>query len=120
MQNFNCQVSMPEVEGLESGKMTVGRHLIADCKGENTEGFDFSKAAVKPEAKYFLKIFSVQPESSGSFKMDFTLYLAGEKNLSEFPLTDGTNEIVLNAPPVKVESVLKPTEDGKPQEPFGP
>jgi hypothetical protein len=111
---------MPEVEGLESGKMTVGRHLIADCKGENTEGFDFSKAAVKPEAKYFLKIFSVQPESSGSFKMDFTLYLAGEKNLSEFPLTDGTNEIVLNAPPVKVESVLKPTEDGKPQEPFGP
>lgn len=117
---FECQVTVPEVEGLDSGKITVGRHLTADCKGDNAQGFDFSKAAVKPEAKYFLKIFSVKPESSGSFKMDFTMYLAGEKNLSEYPLTDGTNEIVLNSQPVKVESVLKPTENGKPQEPFGP
>lgn len=120
MQNFECQVSVPETEGLESGKITVGRHLIADCKGENTEGFDFAKASVKPEAKYFLKIFSVKPETSGSFKMDFTFYLAGDKNLGEFPLTDGTNEIILNSQPLKIESVLKPSDDGKPQQPYGP
>lgn len=120
MQTFSCQISVPEAQGLENGKITVGRHLVADCKGENSENFDFAKATVKPEAKYFLKIFSVQPDSAGSFKMDFTYYLAGQRNLREFPLTDGVNEIILESQPLVVESVLKPTEDGKPQEPYGP
>lgn len=120
MQTFECQVAVPDAPGLESGKITVGRHLLLDCKGDNSENFDFSKAAFNPESKNFFKIFSVQADPNGTVKMDFTFYITGNIKLNEFPLTDGTNEVVLDTQPVKVESVLKPTEDGKPQEPFGP
>jgi hypothetical protein len=120
MRTFECQTSIPEVDGLESGKLTVGRHILASCKGETGDSFDFHKATVKADAKNFIRIFSLDSSSTDAFKMDFTLYKTGEVKLSDFVLTDGTNEIVLNSSPLKVESVLKPTQDGKPPEPFGP
>src|SRR5437868_9607892 len=107
MRTFECQTAVPEVEGLENNKMTVGRHVIASCKGDTSESFDFSKAAFKPDAKYAIHLFKVESSSPDAFNMDFTLYKTGDVKLSDFVLTDGTNEIVLNANPVKVESVLK-------------
>ena len=120
MQTFECQTSIPEVSGLENGKMTVGRHMLLSCKGSSSESFDFSKAAFAPEAKNLIQLFSLKSQSADAFAMDVTLYTTGKINLSDYKLTDGVNEIVLNAAPITVESVLKQPEDGKPQEPFGP
>jgi hypothetical protein len=120
MRTFDCQTLIPEVVGLENNKMTVGRHILAACKGDGSESFDFSKAGFKPEAKYFIHLFKAESSAADTFKIDFTLYKTGQVKLSDFVLTDGTNEIVMNASPVNIESVLKPTADGKPQEPYGP
>lgn len=122
MSQVDCVVDIPKVEGLEDAKLTVGRHINLNCSGEMPEGFSYKDANFKLDeaVRSTAKVFSVKSSESGKFSMDFTFYTAGEHPLNKFVLTDGVNEIALNAPSVTVESVLKPTEDGKPQEPFGP
>lgn len=120
MANFDCKISMPEVKGLDAAKMTVGRHLFMDCNGEAVGSFDFSKAVFKVENKNLARIFKIEPQGDNSFKADFTVYLAGPFNLENFPLTDGTSDLFLKAEAFNVESVIKPPEDGKPPQAFGP
>jgi hypothetical protein len=119
MASVDCQIDIPEVSGLESGEMTVGRHLILNCKGSTDLAFDFSKASFKPEAKNLIHLFAVDPNDQG-FKLDLTIYVTGSVKLADFPLTDGITEIVLNTPDLNLKSVIKPPEGGKPPEPFGP
>ena len=119
VKTLNCKISIPDVKGLDAGKMTVGRHLILDCSGQSVAGFDFSKAVFKTENKNLARIFKIETQAENAFKADFTIYLAAPFKLEEFPLTDGTNELLLKADVVTVESVIKPPDDGKPPQPFG-
>lgn len=121
MSTVDCQVDIPKVDGLEDAKLTVGRHITLNCSGEVPPEFSFKDAAFKLDesAKNTAKVFSVQSVEAGKLSVDFTFYTAGQQPANKFVLTDGTNEISLNAPALTVESVLKPSEDGKPQEPFG-
>lgn len=121
MSPIDCQIDIPKVDGLDDAKLTVGRHINLNCKGEIPANFSFQDAQFKLDeaTKNTVKVFSVKSSEAGKFSMDFTFYTAGEHPLNKFILTDGVNEISLNAPTATVESVLKPTEDGKPPEPFG-
>lgn len=112
MSAINCR--------LDKEKLTVGEHLNLSCSGSNGAPFDVAKAAFKlPEAqKYILKVL----QSSGTennFTIDFTIYAPGDYKISDLILTDGTSEVQLSGPAVKVESVIQPSADGKPPVAFG-
>jgi hypothetical protein len=47
-----------------------------------------------------------------------TFYRAQELQPTEFVLFDGTNEHQINASVIKIESVLQPSQDGKPPQPY--
>ncbi len=120
-QQADCKVIIPEVAGLEADKLTVGRHLELNCKtADSVTTFDFSKADFKSEEKYTIKLFKAESVDAQNFKLNLTLYKTGPVQVSSYILTDGTNEINLAAPALQIESVLEPTKDGKPQEPYGP
>lgn len=121
MDVLNCQVHVPDVVGLESQKLTVGRKLQLNCVGEQ-EKFDFTKAEVflDQAPTNLVKIFEVKKINSSETEITMTYYQAGEFSTSDLKLTDGTNQFQLNGPPLNVESVLKPPTDGKQQQPYGP
>lgn len=114
----NCQL----VQKMDKDKITVGDHLQLSCSSDHSAGFAFEKSAFKLEEsqKYTIKVLKAAPVSQSEFTLDFTLYAPGEYKLSDLILTDGTSEISFKSlETVKVESVLKPSPDGKPPEPFG-
>ena len=119
MANFDCQVAVPEVNGLEANKITVGRHLTLTCKGDSVAALDFSKISFKPDDKNLFHIFKASASGDQGFSMDFTVYFAGPVKLADHPLTDSVNEIVVNSQSFNVESVIKPPQDGKPPQAFG-
>lgn len=122
MGMLNCDINIPEVKGLESQKMTVGRHLVLNCKSDTSfESIDPAqlslKSAVHDPITY--KVFSIQKISSDQLTIDMTFYAAKEIQPTEFVLFDGSTEHQINASVIKVESVLQPTQDGKPPQAFG-
>lgn len=124
MDTVNCRIEMPEVKGLETGEMTVGRHLLMTCDGNWDKSFDFTQAKVKLEEnnKYFLKVLKAEARNTNSFELDLTTYVAGEIDFPEMILTDGTHEISLGKQKFQTKSVLKPPQQGQtqePQKPFG-
>ena len=122
MGMLNCDVVIPEVKGLESQKMTVGRHLLLNCKSDTSfDAFDLAKLSIKSASHdpITYKVFSIQKTATDQLTIDMTFYKAQEIQPTEFVLFDGVNEHQINASVIKVESVLQPTQDGKPPEPFG-
>ncbi len=122
MGQLNCQAEIADVPGLEANQMTVGRHLALTCNGEPLTDFNFAdaKLAVQDEVNPAYRLFKAEAAGAG-VKLDLTVYKAGEVNLGELTLTDGTHQYQLTANAIKVVSVLKaPAQGEKPQEPFGP
>jgi hypothetical protein len=123
---LNCQLSIPEVEGLTSNQLTVGRHFIFLCNGD-TGSFDFAKAQLvtEPANKYdFALIHATPNQSQPGITFSMVSYVTGEIQTTDLKISDSRNEITLKIQPIKVESVLAPPEktaEGtvKPQEPFG-
>lgn len=101
--------------------LTVGDHVSLLCSGNLGDSFLAGQAVFKtaPSNPYHLKLFKIQKNESAGHSIDMTIYTAGQFKISDFIVTDGVNEIKLNGAELKVESVLKPTEDGKPPEPYG-
>lgn len=122
MSALDCQVSIPEVAGLEANQLTVGRHLILHCKAYDVANFAFDKAVLKTDENTVntYKLFKAVVDSDGKVNLDLTFYKAGVHQLKSLILTDGVSELSLSGSDVKFESVLKAKEDGKPQDPFGP
>lgn len=114
MSVVNCRI--------DKEKITVGDHLLLSCSGDKVTDFSLEKSAFKlaESQKYNIKVFKAQPSSENEFNLDFTIYAPGDYKISDLILTDGVKEINLSGPSVKVESVIKPSDDGKPPEPFGP
>lgn len=102
-------------------KITVGEPIALSCSGNEagvvTEKLQFKLAE---NQKYILKVLNVKKSSDEELSLDFTIYAPGDYKISEMVLSDGVNELTLNGASVKVESVIKPSSDGKPQEPYGP
>ena len=119
---LNCDISIPEVKGLESQKMTVGRHLIFNCKSDTSfESVDVAQLSVRSAVQDAIsyKVFSIQKPAADQVQIEMTFYRAQEIQPTQFVLFDGTNEHQINASVIKIESVLQPTQDGKPQQPAG-
>lgn len=112
MSPINCR--------LDKEKITVGEHLNLSCAGSDSLPINIAKAEFKlSEAqKYTLKVLHASGTES-NFTLDFTIYAPGEYNISNLVLSDGASELPLAGPVVKVESVLQPSESGKPPEAFG-
>lgn len=106
---------------IDKEKITVGDHLLLSCSGNNDPEFLLEKSAFKltESQKYNIKVFKAKSTGVNEFSLDFTIYSPGDYKLSDLILTDGAKEINLSGSAVKVESVIKPGDDGKPPEPFG-
>ena len=121
MGMLNCDINIPEVKGLESQKMTVGRHLIFNCKSDTSlESVDVAQLSVKSATQDAIsyKVFAIQKPAADQVQIEMTFYRAQEIQPTEFVLFDGTNEHQINASVLKIESVLQPTQDGKPPQPY--
>jgi hypothetical protein len=123
---LNCQLSIPEVEGLTSNQLTVGRHFAFICNGD-AGSFDFTKAQIiaEPANKYDFQLIHATPNQSQSgITFSMVSYVTGDIKTTDLKISDMQNEITLKIQPIKVTSVLPPPEktaEGtvKPQEPFG-
>lgn len=116
-----CEIQIPPVKGLEDGVLTVGRHVVLNCRTAVPAALDLKTAQLHadPAEPDLVRLFSM--EGGGSqFRIELTFYRAGEHPLETLVLEDGVNGLQLTGAPVKVESVLRPPADGKPQQPFGP
>ena len=118
MAGVECQFNIPEVPGLESGKITVGRHIVADCRGEIPQDFDFANAKMSGENNVIVKTFVVRKSAEDALQFDFTIYKADKFQISEYSLQDGKNTLTLAGSPLQVESVVK-AAGGEPPKPFG-
>ena len=123
MNSLSCQVKISEIEGLKDQEITVGRHVLLQCRGDLAKDISWSQLHIKSEQKspdYKVKIFNAEASGNSDLMIDFTFYSAGDFKYSDFILTDGQNEIHLGAQNFKVETVIEKSSDQKPPEPFGP
>lgn len=124
MDTVNCKIEIPEVKGLETNEMTVGRHVLMICEGSWDKSFDFSNAQIKLEDshKYALKVLKAEARNTSFFELNATTYVAGDVQFPEMILTDGVHEINLGPQKFQTKSVLNPSPQGQaqePQKPFG-
>ncbi len=122
MDQVQCQLEIPKVEGLPPGELTVGRHAILNCQGGWNKTFDFTKAQVKLDesTKYLIKILKAEARSANSFDLDFTPYVAGKIDIPDMIVSDGVNEISLSRQKFEVQTVLESPKPGQPpQKPNG-
>ncbi|MBC7457089.1 MAG: hypothetical protein H7235_02340, partial [Bdellovibrionaceae bacterium] len=63
---LNCKLSIPEVPGLMSQQLTVGRHFVFLCDGGDTGTFDFTKSQLitDPAHKYEFSLLKAIPNQS--------------------------------------------------------
>lgn len=113
MSPVNCEIQIPDIPSLKPQEITVGRHFLLNCHGELEANFDFKKIQLVTDetsgesSKYILKLIKVQSHEAGQFVLDMVSHRTGEAP-KDFILkaTDGQNEIQMNIPAFKVESVL--------------
>ena len=123
---LNCQLSVPDVPGLTSQQLTVGRHFVFLCEGD-TADFNFAKAqlVVDESHKYEFSMVQATPHQSHSgVTFNMVSYTIGEIKTTDLKVTDSQKQMNLKIQPIKVESILPPPEKNaegvaKPIEPFG-
>lgn len=131
MADFSCKTQIPDVPGLESGQLTVGRVFTLECTGPWPEGVDPAKLQIASPppptdpkqkadqtAKYALKILGAKAISKDVVQFDVTTYLAGKVQIPALILTDGAKSFEANQIDFEVHSVLDPQQPK--QEPYGP
>ncbi|OFZ30125.1 MAG: hypothetical protein A2622_09760 [Bdellovibrionales bacterium RIFCSPHIGHO2_01_FULL_40_29] len=117
-----CVRQIPQVKGLKDQEITVGRHVFIECTGDWDRAFKFESASIKSDEQNKLKVKVIKAEARSAtiFDVDLVFYSAGEFKFPDMILTDGVIELSLGEQNLTVQTVVKPTEDGKPPEPFGP
>lgn len=120
MSSANCTWHIPSVKGLDDAAVTVGRHLVLRCNSNLGVIPDLSSYSLKPSdpPTQNIRLFSIKNTDAGSFEVDLTFYQANEYLPNQIILTNGQNNIDLIGDSIKVESVLQPPADGKPQEAY--
>ncbi|UOF01387.1 hypothetical protein [Bdellovibrio reynosensis] len=125
MATIQCKVEVPAVEGLNENEITVGREILLACEGEFPKNLDQEKLhfVLKPEMKYKIHLLKFEFRSSTAADITATAYKAGEIQIDDLQLSDGTQTLSLGAIQYGVQSVLPKQAPGAPevkQEPFGP
>ncbi len=122
---MNCSLSIPEVPGMTSGQLTVGRHFNYLCEG-NIGSFDFTKAqlSVEPDHQYeFHLVKAIPNQSQSGVTLDMVSYVTGEIKTTDLKISDSQNEMLLKIQPIKLDSVMPPPQKNaegveQPTEPF--
>lgn len=107
-----CNVDIPEVQGLKSGELTVGRDFFLHCETEFPHQLDTEKLnfVLKPEENYQIKLLSFELRSPTSADIKVTSYRTGEMNFKELMLSDGNQSVNLGEVQFAVRSVLPPQQ----------
>lgn len=107
-----CTVEIPEVQGLKSGELTVGREFFLHCETEFSHQLESEKLnfVLKPEENYQIKLLSFELRSPTSADLKVTSYRAGEVKFKELMLSDGNQSVNLGEVQFAVRSVLPPQE----------
>lgn len=121
MNSVHCTAFIPNVEGLEDNKLSVGRHFTLKCSGEWSKDFDFTQAAFVSEQinPLQLKVFASQAVDIESFEIDATAYAPLNIQSGSILLSDSKTQILLNHDPIKVESVISNSAESGPPKPYG-
>lgn len=123
MAEFRCRLDIPEVQGLRSNELTVGREVLLTCDGRWPSGWN-EKTPLQAELPAHLnqtfKILRLEKLSDETMQVTFTLYAVGPWK-EPMILTDGTERVDLGVQSMEVLSVLDPKEPrDKPYGLFGP
>lgn len=112
MSTSVCELSIPEVEGLQSQQLTVGREFIFKCSGELPVHFNVAEArlASNENYKYDLVLRKVVVQDASHFDLYVVSYVAGLVRIPEIYVTDGVNQIAIRTTEYKVDSVLPPPQ----------
>lgn len=122
MSDFQCGLEIPEVKGLESEKLTVGRVFYYRCKGDWPAGLQVDnlkmQAVSEQGTPYDLRLLAFEFRDPKTAELMLVSYRPGPHKFTEINLTDGTSTVSL--PPIQIEthSVIDP--NNPPAEPFGP
>lgn len=125
MATVQCKVEIPEVQGLTSQELTVGREFLLVCDGEfpKTLKQDQLRFVLQPTEKYQIHLLGFEFRSPTQADLKVTTYKAGQFQFQDLQITDGTETLGLGAVQYVVQSVLPQPEQGQPppkQEPYGP
>ncbi len=126
MSDYQCEIQIPAVTGLNDGELTVGRLFFYTCRGDWTPALQIEnlKAQFKPEpnqpelSPYALRVLQFELRDPQTADLKLVSYQAGKHAVSALNLTDGTQVKELPGFQVQVQSVL--TEQSKPLGPMGP
>jgi len=118
MTEVRCSQHIPEVSGLPADQLTVGRHFILSCEGTWDRDFDFSKAQfiLNEQSQHILKVLKAEVRDINSFDVEATGYVAGQLQIPDLKITDGSKNISLGSQQIKIETVLEqPAQQQSPQ-----
>ena len=126
MSNYQCEIQIPAVKGLNDGELTVGRVFFYTCRGDWVPQLQVEnlKALFKPElnqpefSPYALRVLNFELRDPQTADIKLVSYQPGQHKVSVLSLTDGTQTKELPGFQVQVQSVL--TQESKPFGPVGP
>ncbi len=124
MSLMTCSTEIPEVAGLKSQELTVGRIFVLRCQGDWQErSFDgvALEAKLEPKDKNKLKILSGKVVDAENAEFQVVSYGPGMHEILKWTLKIGDE--TLEMPPVvlRVESVIEGSQQQpKPFPPIGP
>ncbi|MGZ3769529.1 MAG: hypothetical protein ACXVCP_12415 [Bdellovibrio sp.] len=125
MATIQCKTEIPAIEGLKENELTVGREFLLVCEGDFPKNLVREKLSfvLKPEDKYIIQFLGFEFRNPTTADIKVTAYRAGQFQMQDLQLTDGSQTISLGPVQYAVQSVIQPPAQGQPpakQEPYGP
>lgn len=125
MAAIQCKTEIPAIEGLKDNELTVGREFLLVCEGEFPKNLVQEKLhfLLKPEQKYQIHLLGFEFRSPTEADVKVTVYKAGQFQIEDLLLSDGSQTLSLGPVQLAAQSVLPQPQPGEApvkQEPFGP
>lgn len=124
MSDIQCEIEIPEVPGLESQKLTVGRTFYYHCKGDWPSVLLVDQTRLQAVSEqgtpYDLRLLAFEFRDPKTADLLLVSYRPGPHNFTELTLTDGTQSVSLPSLNIETHSVLNPNEKVEMYGPVGP
>lgn len=127
MSEFQCELQIPNVPGLEDQQLTVGRIFYYNCQGNwspqlNIENLQaqFVPVSQSPElSTYAVRVLGFEMRDTKTADIKLVSYMPGSHQIQSLKLNDGTTQVELPGFQIQVQSILKQEQGGSPPQPFG-
>lgn len=123
MTAVQCQIDIPNVQGLKNQELTVGREFYLNCRGDWPRDLAQEKLQlIFPEqAKYQIQLLGFEFRTPEEADIKITTHKVVPAKFENLKITDGTKEIELGVVQYQVQTVIeKPEDPSQKVEPFGP